>query len=94
MTNQHKKLDYAQSPILVSVDELQKSVVDSKEVKVQTKEPPSTTQTIGLIFLPPPSPPKAIIDALQVPSAIAREAVGKLVQSIGTPPARQIGEEK
>ena len=57
------------SPILVSVDELQKSVVESKEVKVQTQEPPLTTQTTRLLFLPPPSPPKAFIDVLQVSSA-------------------------
>ena len=52
------------SPILVSVDELKKLVVESKEVKVKTQEPPSTTQTTGLLFLPPPSPPKVVIDAL------------------------------
>ena len=46
------------SPILVSVDELQKSVVETKEVKVQTQEPPKTTQTTKLLLLPPPSPPK------------------------------------
>ena len=48
------------SPILVNVDEFQKSVEKLKEVKVKTQESPMTTQTIGLLFLPPPSPPKAI----------------------------------
>ena len=52
------------SPILVSVDELQKSVVDPKEVKVKTQEPPLTTKTTELLLLPPPSPPKVIIDVL------------------------------
>ena len=33
------------SQILVSVDEFQKSVVKSKEVKVKTQEPPLTTKT-------------------------------------------------
>ena len=61
------------SPILVSVDELQKLVEASKDVKVQTQEPPKTTQTTKLLLLPPPSPPKAIIDALQVLSTAAGE---------------------
>ena len=67
-----QKTHLCTNPILVSVDELQKSVVDSKEVKVQTQEPPSTVQTTGFLLLPPPSPPKVVIDALQEPSAAAR----------------------
>ena len=45
------------SPILVSVDELQKSVDKSINVKVKTQEPPKIIQTTRLILLPPPSPP-------------------------------------
>ena len=51
------------SPILVSVDELQKSVVDSKEVKVQTQEPPLIVQTSRFLLLPSPSPPKVVTNA-------------------------------
>ena len=67
------------SPIFFSVDELQKLVVDPKQVKLQTQKPPLITQTIGLLLLPPPSPPKAITDALQVPSVATGEEIGKLV---------------
>ena len=52
------------SLILVSVDELQKSIVKSKDVKVKTQEPPLTTQTTKILFLPPPSTPKVVTDAL------------------------------
>ena len=57
------------SPILVSVDELQKSVDKLKVAKVSPQEPPKTTQTTGLLLLPPPSPPTTITKALQEPSA-------------------------
>ena len=57
------------SPILVSVDELQKLVDKPKEVKVSPQEPPKFTQTIGLLLLPPPSQPKSVTQALQEPSA-------------------------
>ena len=67
------------SLILVSVDELQKSVVASKDVKVKTQEPPKTTQTTGLLLLPPPSPPKAITDALYVLSVAVGEDIGKSI---------------
>ena len=66
------------SPILVSVDELQKLVAASKYVKVKTQEPPLTTQTTRLLFLPPPSPPKVVTDALQVLSVATGEDKGKL----------------
>ena len=52
------------SPILVNVDELEKSVVETKEVKVQTQEPPKTTQDTKLLLLPSPSPPKVVTYAL------------------------------
>ena len=65
-------------PILVSVDELQKSVVDSKEVKVQIQEPTSIVQTTRLLLLPPPSPPRVVIDTLHVLSAIVGEDIEKL----------------
>ena len=52
------------SPILVYVDELQKSIDKLREVKVPPQEPPKTTQTIGLLLLPPPSPPKAMLVVL------------------------------
>ena len=51
-------------PILVSVDKLQKLVEKLKEVKVKTQESPMTTQSTGLLLLPPPSPPKEITQAL------------------------------
>ncbi len=83
------------SPILVSVDELQKVVVKSKEVKVKTQEPPLITQTTGILFLPPPSPPKVVTDALQVPSAVAvGEDKEKLVQLASTPPTIDSEKEK
>lgn len=66
------------SQILVSIDELQKVVIKSKEVKVKTQEPPSTTKTTRILFLPPPFPPRTIIDALQVLSAIAGVDIGKI----------------
>ena len=53
-----------------------------------------TTQTIRLLFLPPLSPPKVITQELQEPSAIAGEDKGNLLQSIGTPLAREIEEAK
>ena len=53
------------SPILVSVDELQKLVDKLKEVKVSSQDPPKTIQTTGLLLLPPPSPPKSVTQALQ-----------------------------
>ena len=52
------------SPILVSVDELQKLVDKLKKVKVSPQEPPKITQTTGLLLLPPPSPPKSVTQAL------------------------------
>ena len=44
--------------ILVSVDELQNTVAKIEAVKVKTQEPPSTIQTTGILFLPPPPLPK------------------------------------
>ena len=67
------------SPILVSVDELQKSVEKSKEVKVQTQEPPMTTQTTKILLLPSPSPPKVITDALQKLSVAVGEDKSKSI---------------
>ena len=58
-------------PILVSVDELQKSIDKLKEVKVPPQEPPKTTQITALLLLPPPSPPKSVSQALKEPSAAA-----------------------
>ena len=75
------------SPILVSVDELQKSVDKFKGVKVPPQEPPKTTKTTTLLLLPPPSPPKSITQALQEPSAVAGAATDLSVQTIGTPQA-------
>ena len=46
------------SPILVSVEELQKSVDKLKESQVPPQEPPKITKPIGLLLLLPPSPPK------------------------------------
>ena len=79
---------------MVSVDELQNSVETSKDVKVKTQEPPLTTQTTRLLVLPPSSPPKVVIDALQVPSIVAGEDTRKLVQLAGTPLAKVIEGEK
>ena len=59
------------SPILVSVDELQKSIDKLKEVKVSPQKPPRITQTTRLLLLPLPSPPKLVTQALQESSAIA-----------------------
>ena len=73
------------SPILVSVDELQKLVDKLKEVKVPPQEPPKTTQTIGLLLLPPPSPPRLVTQALQKLSAAVGEDKGKIVQLASTP---------
>ena len=48
------------NPILVSVEELQKSMDKLIEVKVSPQEPPKTTQLTGLLLLSPPSPPKLV----------------------------------
>ena len=61
---------------------------------MKTQEPPKIIQTTKLILLPPPSPPKAVTQALQEMSATTGDDRGKLVQSIGTPPTRLTGEEK
>ena len=53
-----------------------------------------TTQTIGILFLPPPSPPKILTQALQEPSVVAGEDKGISIQSVGTPPARVTEESK
>lgn len=52
------------SSILVSVEELQKSVDKLKEVKVPPQEPPKTTKTTRILIIPPPSPPKSITQDL------------------------------
>ena len=67
------------SPILVNVDEIKKSIEKLKDVKVKKQEPPMTTQSIGLLLLPPPSLPKAVTQALQEPSVVAWDDKGKLV---------------
>ena len=67
------------SPILVSVEELQKSIEKLKEVKVPPQEPPKTTQTTRILILPPPSPPKLVTQALQELSVAAGVDIGILV---------------
>ena len=64
------------SPILVSVDELQKLVDKLKEVKVSPQEPPKTTQTTVLLLLAPPSPPKSILQALKEMSVVVGVDIG------------------
>ena len=49
-----KHAQLCENPILVSIEELQKSVDKFKEGEVQPQEPPQVTQTIGLSFIPPP----------------------------------------
>ena len=66
-----KQAQLCSTPILVSVEELQKSVDKLEEVKVPPQEPPKTTQTTALLLLPPPSPPKSITQALKEVSAVA-----------------------
>ena len=82
------------NPILVSVDELQKSVDKLKEVKVPPQEPPKTTQTIGLLLLPPPSPLNSVTQALQESSTLAGVDQETQVKSIGSSPVTVTHEEK
>ena len=58
-----------------------------KEGEVQPQEPPQVTQTTGLSFIPPPSPPRLAMEAHQEPSAIVGEATSIIVQTVSTPPA-------
>ena len=74
------------SLIMVSVDDLQKSVDKLKEAKVSPQEPPQITQTIVLPFLPPPSPPRIAMQVHQESSATAGEVTSTLVQITSTPP--------
>ena len=66
-------------PILVSVDELQKSVDTFKAAKVSPQEPPKTTQNTIILCLPAPSPPKSDLQELQEPSAVAGANIDILV---------------
>ena len=63
------------NPILVSVEELQKSIDKVKEGEVKPQEPPQTTQTTGLSLQPPPSPPRLTMEAHQELSAVETAAV-------------------
>ena len=65
-----------------------------KQVKVPPQEPPKTIQTIGLLHLPPPSPSRAVTQALQEPSAIVGVDIGILVQTMSTPPITERGPDK
>ena len=60
-------------PIVVSVEELQKSVEKIKKGEVKPQEPPQVTCTTGLSLSSPPSPLKLPMEAHQEPSATAWE---------------------
>ena len=49
------------------------------------QEPPQVTQTTGLSFIPPPSPPRLAMEAHQEPSATTGEATSIIVQAVSTP---------
>ena len=66
------------SPILVSVEELQ-SADKLKEGEVTPQELGQITQTTGLSFLPPPSPPRIAMQANQELSATIGVVTGTLV---------------
>ena len=67
------------NPILVNVEELQKSVDKIKEGEVSPQEQSQITQNTGLSFLPPPSPPRIAMQAHQELSAIAGAVTGTSV---------------
>ena len=72
--------------IFFSVDELHKLVEKLKEVKVSSQDPPKTIQTTRILLLPPPSPPRAVTQALQELSAATEADIGISVQIVSTPP--------
>ena len=77
----HQSTQQAQlctSPVLVSVDELQRAVAAPQREKVKPKEQSFTYTTTKILLLPPPSPPKAITNELQVLSAAIGEDRRKL----------------
>ena len=67
------------NPILVSAEELQKTVDKVKEGEVQPQEPPQVTQTIGLSLIPLPSPPRITMEAHQELSGTVGEVIDILV---------------
>ena len=81
------------NPILFNVEELQKLVDKIKEGEVPPQEPPQNTQTTGLSFLPPPSPPRIAMQAHQEPSATIGKVTDTLVQTVSTLPVAEVTQE-
>ena len=81
------------NPILVNIEELQKLVDKAKKGEVKPQEPPKITQTTGLSFIPPPSPPRLAMQAHQELSATIGEVTDTSVQTISTPPVAVVTQE-
>ena len=88
-----KHAQLCENPILVSVEELQKSVDKVKEGEVQPQEPPQVIQTTGLSFIPPPLPLRLTMEAHQEPSGTVGEVTDISVQIVSTPPTTTTQEK-
>ena len=82
-----KHAQLGKNPILVSVEELQKSAKKIKEGEVKLQEPPQVTYTIGLSFIPPPSPLRLAMEAHQEPSATIGEVTYTSVHIVSIAPS-------
>ena len=68
------------NPILVSIDEIHKAVVDPTRVKVKPQEPPSILKATStpLLLLPPPLPLSVTSDTVQMLSVEKGEDTRKI----------------
>ena len=88
-----KQAQLCDNPIVVSVEELQKTVDKVKEGEVKPQEPPQTTYTTRLSFQPPPLPLRITMEAHQESSRTAGEVIDISVQKVSTPPSTTTQEK-